>query len=135
MKPKTLAGAAILVTFAVLLITSFGAQVGGYMNFEQAEETRSEAHVVGNWVRGEPLRYDRTTNIFSFVMEDEAGSRRTVHYHNPKPANFEDAEQVVIQGRSEGDVFVASHILVKCPSKYNDTRGLAEHPENIPMGT
>jgi len=52
------------------------------------------------------------------------GVVRQVVYPNPKPANFEDAEQVVVNGRMEGDVFVAEHILVKCPSKYNDERGL-----------
>ena len=47
-----------------------------------------------------------------------------VRYSNPKPANFEDADQLVIEGYSAGDHFVAENILVKCPSKYNDGRGL-----------
>ena len=34
----------------------------------------------------------------------------------------EDAEQVVVEGQMAGDVFEAKHILVKCPSKYNDGR-------------
>jgi cytochrome c-type biogenesis protein CcmE len=55
-------------------------------------------------------------------MKDENGLIRQVHYPNPKPANFEDAEQVVVEGQMEGDVFVAEHILIKCPSKYNDER-------------
>ena len=47
-----------------------------------------------------------------------------VVYNNPKPANFEDAESVVVEGKMNGDVFEAEYILVKCPSKYNDTRSL-----------
>jgi cytochrome c-type biogenesis protein CcmE len=40
---------------------------------------------------------------------------------NPKPANFEEAEKLVIEGSTQGDVFVADKILTKCPSKYNES--------------
>jgi cytochrome c-type biogenesis protein CcmE len=49
-----------------------------------------------------------------------------VRYNNPKPANFEEAEQLVVQGRTQDGVFVADNILVKCPSKYNETKGLQQ---------
>lgn len=135
MKPKAIAGLLVLAVFSVLLFRSFGQQVGGYMNFAQAAETGAEAHVVGTWVKDGAFGYDRAANVFTFEMLDEKGQRRLVRYHNPKPANFEQAQQVVVQGRADGDVFVASHILVKCPSKYNDGRAPgATHPEGIPMG-
>lgn len=119
MKTKTLFGAVFLVAFTGLLLTSFGEQVGGYMDFVEAEEQGSRAHVVGMWVAGEPFTYDPAENVFSFTMEDEKGNVRRVRYANPKPANFEDAEKVVIEGYPDGDHFVAENILVKCPSKYN----------------
>jgi cytochrome c-type biogenesis protein CcmE len=59
-------------------------------------------------------------------MKDEQGAVRQVQYLNPKPANFEDAEKLVIEGTANGDVFVANHILVKCPSKYNETNVMGE---------
>ncbi|RMF53085.1 MAG: cytochrome c maturation protein CcmE, partial [Bacteroidetes bacterium] len=71
-----------------------------------------------------PATYDPATNVFTFYMQDEHGNVRQVRYANPKPANFEDAERLVIDGYAQGDVFVAENILVKCPSKYNDARGL-----------
>jgi cytochrome c-type biogenesis protein CcmE len=52
-------------------------------------------------------------------MQDDKGEIRRVKYMNPKPANFEDAEKLVVLGHTEGEEFVAEHILVKCPSKYN----------------
>ena len=124
MKPKTIVGLVLLVGFTALLLLNFGQQVGGYMNFEEAERTGAQAHVVGQWVRDQHFRYDRDRNLFSFYMQDEAGAVRLVHYANPKPPNFEDADQLVVEGTTQGDVFVADHILVKCPSKYNDTRAL-----------
>ena len=126
MKPKTIVGLILIVAFSSLLFLNFGQQVGGYMNFEEAAATGSKAHVVGMWVEEETFRYDAATNVFSFSMQDDAGNIRQVRYGNPKPANFEDAEKLVIEGIAEGDHFVAENILVKCPSKYNDQRSLEE---------
>ena len=128
MKPKTIIGLVLLVGFTSLLLLNFGEQVGGYMNFAQAADTGARAHVVGEWVRDQGSSYDRDQNVFSFYMKDDAGVVRKVQYANPKPPNFEDAEKLVIDGYHRGDVFVAEHILVKCPSKYNDTRALDEAP-------
>jgi cytochrome c-type biogenesis protein CcmE len=124
MKWKSILGLLAMAGFAGLLLMNFGSQVSGYMNFEQAAETGSSAHVVGTWVEDRPTRYDRSANVFSFYMKDESGTVRQVRYPNPKPANFEQAEQVVVEGRMDGRAFAADHILVKCPSKYNDTKGL-----------
>ena len=126
MKPKTIIGLILIVGFTTLLFLNFGQQVGGYMNFAEAEATGAQAHVVGTWVQDRHFQYDRDRNLFSFYMQDDVGQMRRVQYANPKPPNFEDAEQLVIEGYAEGDVFVADHILVKCPSKYNDARGLQQ---------
>lgn len=124
MKPKTIVGLVLMVAFGSLLFLSFGEQVGGYMNFAQAEASGSKAHVVGTWAQAQPMHYDRSSNVFTFHMQDEQGNIRRVRYTNPKPANFEEAEELVVEGYAQDDVFVAEHILVKCPSKYNDAKGL-----------
>ena len=126
MKKKNIIGLVLIVGFIALAVFNFGKSVGGYMDFTQAEETGVKAHVVGTWVENEPISYDPATNIFQFHMEDELGRVRKVHYLNPKPANFEDAEKLVIEGSVQGDVFVAEHILVKCPSKYNETNVMGD---------
>ncbi len=124
MKKKTILGLVLMGAFASLLLLNFGDQVGGYMNFAQAGETGSRAHVVGKWVEDQKFQYDPASNQFSFMMEDSEGEIMRVVYNNPKPANFEDAESVVVEGKMIGDVFEAEYILVKCPSKYNATRSL-----------
>jgi len=124
MKWKSILGLVAMAGFAGLLLLNFGNQVGGYMNFEQAAQTGSSAHVVGTWVEDRPTRYDRAQNVFTFYMRDQSGTVHKVRYPNPKPANFEQAEQVVVEGSMNGDAFAADHILVKCPSKYNEAKGL-----------
>lgn len=134
MKWKSITGLVAMAGFAGLLLFNFGSQVGGYMDFEQATQTGSRAHVVGTWVEDRPTRYDRSANVFSFYMKDESGTVQRVRYQNPKPANFEQAEQVVVEGRMEGNAFVADDILVKCPSKYNEQKGLKQKASTSASG-
>jgi cytochrome c-type biogenesis protein CcmE len=126
MKTKTILGLVLLAGFGGLLFVNFGNQVGGYMTFSEATGSGTKAHVVGTWVEDEPMHYDRTANVFTFHMRDQSGAVRKVRYNSPKPANFEEAEQLVVEGyaRSAEQPFAAEHILVKCPSKYNDAKGL-----------
>ncbi len=120
MKAKNILGIAFIIGFIALAFVNFGSSVGGYMDFEEAKNSGSKAHVVGKWLAEKPVSYDQENNVFSFYMEDENGTEHKVHYLNPKPANFEDAEKLVVEGAMKGDVFVADYILVKCPSKYNN---------------
>ncbi|MFQ5568072.1 MAG: cytochrome c maturation protein CcmE [Rhodothermales bacterium] len=126
MKPKTIIGLVLMVGFASILFLNFGKQVGGYMNFEEAAQTGAKAHVSGHWVKEQATNYDPAQNLFSFYMRDNQGVVRQVQYSNPRPASFEDAEKLVVEGYVKGDIFIADNILMKCPSKYNDERGLQQ---------
>jgi len=139
MRPTTLLGLAFVGIFGFLVVTSFGDQVSGWETFDDAATSGRQAHVVGTWVRDAPASYDPERNVFTFTMADTAGTVRSVVYANPKPANFEDAERVVVQGRMSqagpGEVFEAEHILVKCPSKYNDGREFEDAQPGMPVST
>ncbi|TDI70550.1 MAG: cytochrome c maturation protein CcmE [Bacteroidetes bacterium] len=129
MRPKTIIGIVLIVVFTGFLLMNFGQQVGGYMNFSQAMESGSRAHVVGDWVEERAFEYDPQANVFSFHMQDDQGTIRKIRYNHPKPPNFEDAEKIVVEGRVENEIFVADKILIKCPSKYQGVKGLDLVPD------
>lgn len=129
MRTKTILGIVLIIGFTSILLMNFGQQVGGYMNFAEAEDTGSKAHVVGDWVEEQAFAYDANANIFSFHMKDDRGVVRQVQYNHPKPPNFEDAEKIVVEGYAKEEIFIAENILVKCPSKYNSADGLDEVPD------
>ncbi|OZC01922.1 cytochrome c maturation protein CcmE [Rubricoccus marinus] len=120
MKPKTIILLALIGVFGFFVVKSFGDTLQGYETFTEASTSGRDAHVAGTWLPTQPVAYDPGANTFTFTMADEDGTTRRVIYANPKPANFEDAEKVVVEGRMEGEVFMADNILVKCPSKYNE---------------
>ncbi|MCZ6757567.1 MAG: cytochrome c maturation protein CcmE [Bacteroidetes bacterium] len=132
MRPKTIIGIVLILVFTGFLLMNFGQQVGGYMNFSQAEESGSRAHVVGDWVEERAFQYNVESNVFSFHMRDDQGAIREVRYNHPKPPNFEDAEKIVVEGRVEKEIFLAENILIKCPSKYEGVKGLDVVPDDVP---
>ncbi|MDZ7720447.1 MAG: cytochrome c maturation protein CcmE [Balneolaceae bacterium] len=120
MKPKLIIGIVSIIVFTSLLMYNFGNSISTYVNFEEAEG-RSSSHVVGVWDSSEEYGFSRETMQFTFHMEDRAGNVRKVVYARPKPNNFEQATQLVVIGELRNNVFYANEMLMKCPSKYNDS--------------
>lgn len=119
MKPKLILGIIAIVAFTSLLMINFGNSISTYTDFAKAEELNS-AHVPGTWDSSQEYGFSRETMQFSFYMTDDSGVTKKVIYPRPKPNNFEEADRLVVIGEMKNDVFYASEMLMKCPSKYND---------------
>lgn len=120
MNLKLIIGITSIVLFTSLMMYNFGNSIDSYVNFEQAE-SRSSAHVVGKWDDSQEWGFSRESMRFTFYMKDQDGNVRRVVYPKPKPNNFEQATQLVVIGEMKNDVFFANDMLMKCPSKYNET--------------
>jgi cytochrome c-type biogenesis protein CcmE len=96
-----------------------------YADFSEAiENPDKEYHVVGKLDKSQPQIYEPKINAdeFMFSMIDNKGVIKQVVLHKSKPQDFEKSEQIVLIGKMQGDNFHANDILMKCPSKYNDTK-------------
>lgn len=62
--------------------------------------------------------YNPDSKEFHFRLVDNHGDECLVVYKGVKPANYEQATEVVAIGKYTNDRFKADHILIKCPSKY-----------------
>ncbi len=94
-----------------------------YETFDSAYAQKGkEINVVGVLAAGSELIYEplKDPNRFIFYLEDENGVVREVFYKGEKPTDFERSEKIVVTGKLVGEQFVASKILMKCPSKYVD---------------
>ncbi len=114
----------IAVAIGVIFATLFNkSNTGTYASFSEAAlAPGSEFHVVGKLDKSKETIYDPKVNAnqFSFYMIDNKGIERKVILQKNKPQDFERSEQIVTIGKMKGEEFVASDILMKCPSKYND---------------
>jgi cytochrome c-type biogenesis protein CcmE len=128
----------ILVVIAAaigVIITSAG-DASQYVTYQQAQALAqkgedSKVHVVGELTKNEQgeiigVEYDplKDPNFLSFKLIDENKQIFRVVCYNPPPSmqDFKKSEKIVIIGKCKGEDFVASEILMKCPSKYEETK-------------
>lgn len=119
MKKSSIAGI-LIIALAIGIIISTYADSSTYGSFNDAKESTSELHVVGQLNKEKELFYDpkQDANYFSFYMRDNEGRESKVVFNGSKPQDFERSEQIVLTGKMVGNEFHASKILMKCPSKY-----------------
>ncbi|HEY1005779.1 MAG TPA: cytochrome c maturation protein CcmE [Sphingobacteriaceae bacterium] len=110
----------IIIAIAIGVIISTYTDSSTYGTFSDAQETRTELHVVGQLNKQKTLVYNpqQDANYFAFFMKDNAGKECRVVFKGSKPQDFERSEQIVLTGKMVGNEFHASKILMKCPSKY-----------------
>ncbi|MEO6882947.1 MAG: cytochrome c maturation protein CcmE [Bacteroidia bacterium] len=122
MKKIHIAGIAIIAIAIGVIITSLSNN-NTYANFTEASANEGSVyHVVGKLDKSKDMVYNpqENPNQFTFYMKDDKGVERKVILHKSKPQDFERSEQIVLIGEAQGADFVASDVLMKCPSKYND---------------
>ncbi len=106
----------------IIMLISASKDMSTYSTFEQVKRSGESAKVVGVLAKDKPMYYnaEEDPNLFRFHMTDQDGEIHEVTLNAPKPQDFELSEQVVATGSFIGDDFVASSILMKCPSKYKN---------------
>ena len=121
MKRTHLIGIA-LIAIAIGVLMSISGDVSTYSTFKQALESGDRVKVVGQLSKDKEMIYNpvEDPNRFTFYAKDEEGLERKVILLQAKPQDFEMSESIVMTGKMQDDAFVASEILLKCPSKYKD---------------
>lgn len=114
--------AILIVAVAIGILISASKDVTTYANFSQASKSEDKVKLVGQLVKERPVEYDpeKDPNFLAFYLKDEAGEIRRVELKAAKPQDFERSESIVLTGQMNGEVFAASDMLLKCPSKYKD---------------
>ncbi len=121
----------LVIAIAVAVVVSTAGDASSYVNFETAKAMVNSGnddmvHVVGELKKdanGNVVGIEKSDNMlsFSFIMVDENQEEQLVFYKEPMPADFTKSEKVVVIGNYKNEQFIADKILLKCPSKYEET--------------
>ncbi len=129
----------IIIAIAIGIIMTTAGDASTYVDFSTAEKmakdgNNAKIHVVGKLKKDASgqiigMNYNPAVdaNRFEFLLVDNNNLEKKVVYNDAKPQDFGKAEQVVIIGKMDGDIFKCDKVLLKCPSKYQD--GKAEFEE------
>lgn len=126
-------------TSSIIILVVIAAAIGGLLMYSvdfstydtitsAKQKPGTYVHLIAKLDKSKPIQYDalKDPNYLTFYAVDSLGSSTKVIYFNPKPAELEQSERVVLKGRMEGDVFKCDNILLKCPSKYKDDKSQLE---------
>jgi cytochrome c-type biogenesis protein CcmE len=114
--------AMVLVVAAIGLLVNAAGDTSTYATFREAAESGGKVKIAGQLAKDKEMYYDpqKDPNYFTFYLTDTDGQQQKVVLLREKPQDFEMSEQIVLTGKMKGDAFVASEMLMKCPSKYKD---------------
>lgn len=122
MKKKNLLAALVLVAIAGTLVYSMVGRMSKntvyYYTVSEVQDVEIEGlirmagHVKAGSIQREPERM-----FVRFEVTDTTSSL-PVEYTGPIPDIFAEGIEVIVEGAVEDDVFKASTLLAKCPSKY-----------------
>jgi cytochrome c-type biogenesis protein CcmE len=124
--------AMVALLAAVLVFINSGMEFSKYATFEEAQKSGERVKIVGQLQKEKEIYYNplENPNYFSFYLLDNQGVEKKVVLNSAKPQDFELSEEIVLTGRMEGDLFKASDILLKCPSKYKDEEVYLREKDN-----
>lgn len=131
MKKSHLIGIA-MIAIAIALLLSLSGDVSTYSTFAQAIKTGERVKLSGQLSKDKEMYYnpEENPNHFSFYIKDSDGQENKVVLLASKPQEFERSEQIVLTGQMKGEEFVATEMLMKCPSKYQDEEILVKSRSN-----
>ncbi len=111
-----------MIGVAIWLFATAADDMSTYSTFTDATMSGKKVKVVGQLSKDKEMYYNpaEDPNYFSFYVKDKDGDEKKVVLLAEKPRDFELSEQIVITGKMQGEEFVASDMLMKCPSKYKD---------------
>lgn len=111
----------MMVAAAFMLVKS-PPEVTTYSDFSVARSSQKEVKIAGQLAKDKEMYYEpaKNPNYFTFFVRDNKGEEHKVIYLSAKPKDFEMSEQIVLTGKMKGEDFLATDMLLKCPSKYKD---------------
>jgi cytochrome c-type biogenesis protein CcmE len=117
----------ILVGIAALIVglLAYSVDFSTYDTVNSAKQKQGKfVHLIAKLDKNQPIEYDpiNNPNYLSFYAVDSLGGQTKVIYRNSKPTDIEKSERIVMKGKMQADHFECKEILLKCPSKYKDSK-------------
>jgi len=128
---KFLIGGLLIIGIAIYLVVSSVSSSGAYYLTVGELEAKARAGAlhgrnvrVAGKVIGDTVDWDAESMSLRFSIQDETGTLKVL-YRGPKPDNLTDGADAVVEGKLGKDgVFHAKTLLLKCPSRYEDSSEL-----------
>lgn len=124
-KIKFIVGGVIIALAVVYLIyTGIQSNAAYFLTVDElyakgaAMENRT-VRVAGD-VDAATIEFNNRDLILNFDVISDTGERMSVVFNGPKPDQMRAGAEAILEGKYDGDMFVAQTLLLKCPSRYEE---------------
>ncbi len=117
----------LIAAVSAILVSTYTSSVDSVSFTEAKMKEGKQVKVVGLFDKTKGIEYDANldADLTKFYVIDKEGNTEQVLLHDKqgKPMGLEQSENVTLEGKYHADgTFHASHLLMKCPSKYNEQK-------------
>jgi len=128
-------GAVIALAIVYLIFTTTQSTASYFLTVEELHEKGSviydENVRVSGKVIGDSIDFNSRDLILRFEVVGESGETVPVFFNGPKPDQMRHDAEAIIQGKYDGNQFTAQELLLKCPSRYEESGFTEEKVEAV----
>ena len=88
--------------------------------YAKGEVMQNRTVRVAGMVDAETIDFNNRELILAFDVTSETGERMPVVFNGPKPDQMREGAEAILEGKYNGEEFVAQSLLLKCPSRYEE---------------
>jgi cytochrome c-type biogenesis protein CcmE len=130
MKAPHIIALVVIVASMIVMLFSFSGAMAQHVSIGDVVKRPGETVQVPGNIDKSTVHYDTVKGELRFdiigvdptTKEEIPSQRLTIVYKENKPENFDTAKGVEAVGTYKDGIFTAQNLLVKCPSKYNDSK-------------
>jgi len=118
-------GLVIAVAIVYLIYTGVQSSAAYYLTVDELYAKQSA--MMGKQVRvsglvdPETINYNHQDLILKFSIMGENGQRLPIVFNGPQPDQMREGAEAIVEGKFDGSIFEAKTLLLKCPSRYDDS--------------
>jgi len=128
-------GAVIALAIVYLIFTATQSTAAYFLTVEELHAKQSSIYDrnvrVSGKVLGDTVDFNSRDLILRFEIVGEGGETLPVVFNGPKPDQMRHDAEAIIEGKYDGNEFVAQELLLKCPSRYEEDGFTEEKVEAI----
>jgi cytochrome c-type biogenesis protein CcmE len=128
-------GAVIAIAIVYLIFTATQSTAAYFLTVEELHNKGSALYGrnvrVSGKVLGDSIDFNSRDLVLQFEVVDESGAVLPVMFNGPKPDQMRHDAEAIIEGKYDGTTFTAQTLLLKCPSRYEESGFTEEKVEAV----
>jgi cytochrome c-type biogenesis protein CcmE len=118
-------GAVIALAIIYLIFTTTQSTASYFLTVEELHDKGSAIYDrnvrVSGKVVGDSVDFNSRDLILRFEIVGESGEALPIVFNGPKPDQMRHEAEAIVEGKYDGNDFTAQELLLKCPSRYEES--------------